>query len=1227
MGALLLVAFITCLVQPLGAQESRGTVRGVVSDPTHAVVPGAKVTLHNTATGVEMVRQTDTSGSYVFDPVLPGTYSVIVEATGFEKFVQENMGVQTAADITANAVLTVGSVTQAVEVTSSGSQVEFNTSTMSYTIQNSLLKDLPILGRNPFTLALLDAGVINQYWDEAHRLPFYMWSDGGMDVGGPTSGKNELIIDGTRTDMAARGSYNAPMDAVQEVVVQQNIPDAEHGWSAGGAVNISMKSGTNDIHGDAYGLWRQPGLNALSNRVTRAPDIVKQNIYGFTVGNPIIKNKLFNFFAYEKWYTTQPSTAYETMATPAEAQGDFSQAIQNDGQPRFIYDPTTTVFNPTTDTVTRTPISCQGKANVICPSAINPTGKILQSYMWGPNTTALTPDGSNNWQSTFAWWTKYHNLSERVDFNISDKWRMYGHYSWFRTHLDNDNPTANDSIAFPSQNGGIMDATSSGIDVLYMMNPRTTLDIRLGVNYTEDDFNSTIYKLKSTPCASGSAANVNCNVWPYLWPNTNYYQPLLAPTIGIYFPNFSWSGIASGSYSAVGNGANTGAGGWWYDHLRNYSPTIIVTHEMGKHHMKFGWQYRYAYAQNFQSVGPGSFYFNSEDTAAVCCGLAYTPDQSGDQWASSLLGIVDSGDATIYPIIDQIHNHLYGGFVQDDFRLNPRTTLNLGIRWEHETGPQDNNHWLIKTLDLTQAIPNWPSNFTLWTPGVLAAANLPASAANIPNLVVPNYTGQAIRTTASDPTVFSGSNSLFLPRAGIAYRLSDKTALRAGYSRFAVTWLSNGVDDGIIQANGYQETTYPLSPLEGIPRSYLDNPYPTGGAYPNPVIQAVGNTLGPYTDLGNSWNSGFYDGRIYKVPINDRFNFNLQRQIPAQFRFDATLFMMFEHNAQDGSMWGGFGSTFGTNYNTSPQQHNYNMMNPMYSYQYQGLLNANVPNPFYNQFPTGPSTAPPGYSGPYMPGVLGTESTVPLSQLLQPYPQYGSLWLLGWPGNRDHYYGIALSVTRPMSHGWTFLGTYNYSIQNHTTYYNDIATYANDLQMFDRGYPRHNLRLSGTYQLPFGRGKKYFTNVPKWVDEIIGGWTTSQIFYWMSGDLLPFPTSGMVCNPTQNIPTGYWFNPNCITTPPAYTIATDPPYYEGMRGPRYWDLDSTAVKNFKINERFTLEFRLEMYNMPNSFIPGDPNECGPSQCGNIGGKSTTEAGASWGANYGRELQGSLRLNF
>jgi hypothetical protein len=1113
---------------------------------------------------------------------------VIVEAGGFQKFVQENVVVQTTGDVTVDARLTLGAVTQTVEVTAAVGQVDFNTSNMSVTVQQSYLKDLPILARNPFTLAMLDAGVINQYWDLEHRYPFFMWDDGGMDIGGPTGGKNEQIVDGTRTDMTSRGSYSPPMDAVQEVVVQQNIPDAEHGFSAGGAVNISMKTGTNDIHGTAYGIWRQPSLNALANRITRSPDIVKQNIYGFTVGHPVIKNKLFNFFVYEHWFNTEPVSRMDTMPTAQERTGDFSDALQNDGTSmRVIYDPTTTVFDPTTNTVTRTPISCQGRANVICPEAINPAAKELMPYIWGPNATPDNPDGLNNLKVTAPSWQKYWNWSERVDYNPSDKWRMFAHYSRFNTRFGNSNWSDNHSIAVVTGDG-IMDAMSSGMDALYMANPRTTLDIRLGVNYIEDDYNSKIAKLP------------NLDVWKKLWPNSDWYVPLNDPAFGIFFPSITWTGIG---------GASAGLWNTWVDHFRVYEPSITLTHELGKSHLRFGWQFRYGYGELFYPW-PGQLNFNSIDTGSTFLSN-YNPSVDGDQWASTLLGVVDSGTATINPVGDQIHEQQWGFFFQDDFRLNSRTTLNLGLRWEREIGPADNNHWLIKTLDLKQPIPEL-QDFNLWTPAVLEAANLPASAADIPTLVRPSWTGAAVRTSASDPRVYDAPWNVILPRAGIAYRLNDKTALRAGYSQFAVAQISIRGDESESDLNGYSQFTNALGPLNGVPRAYFDNPYPTGGAYPNPILLPPGNSLGRYQDLGNPW-YGFFDGRTLKVPMNDRFNFNVQRQLPAQLRFDATLFMMFEHNAQDNSMWGGYFNQ------------NVNMMNPLYNYQYQGLLATSVPNPFYNAFPAN-----------IMPGVLGTEQYVPLSQLLRPYPQYGDLDLMGWPGYKDHYYGLALSVTRPMAKGWTFLGTYNYSLQSHSWFYDDIATYNNHLQMVDRGYPRHNIRLSGTYQLPFGRGRQYFSKAPRWVDEIVGGWATSQIFYFRSGDLLGniqnwmefgapmFPTTGIVCDPTKNIPAGMWFNAYCLTTAPPFTRATFPLYYESLRGPRYWDIDSTVVKSFRISERFSLEMRLETYNTTNKFIPSDPNICGVSQCGlGYAGVST------WVAtdNYGRELQGSLRLHF
>lgn len=1166
----LLVAFITCFVQPMAAQEYRGTIRGVVTDPTHAVVPNAKVTLRNVNTTIEKSVQTDSSGFYIFDLVQPGSYTVNVEGAGFQKFVQENVTVLTGGDVTVNAVLTLGALTQTVTVTEQVAQVQFNTSTLTTTITGSNLRDLPVLARNPFTLAMLNAGVINQYWDISHRLPFYMWSNGGMDMGGPTGGKNEQLLDGTPLNISARGSYNAPMDAVQEVVVQMNIPDAEYGFSAGGTLNLSIKSGTNAFHGSLYYMGRQPIMNAMANRITREKNVVKQNIYGATIGHPIIKNKLFNFFSYEKWNATQPSYKEMTMPTDAERTGDFSQALTSDGKPRIIYDPLTTVFNPVTNTATRTPFL----NNIIPANRIDPTAAALMPYIWGPNTTPDSVDGLYNFKITYPWWTHYWNLNDRGDWNISDKWRMFLRFSKFQTRLDNVN--WGHTIAVPSDNGGTMDALNASADVLWMMSPRTTLDIRMGATYDEDTYNSTWAKAPTS-------------VWAGLWPNSNWYTNVLSPFQGIYFPRFAWCGIG------CANEPYTGVGGWWLVQGRSWNPTINLTHEHGNHHLKFGWQLRYEYDQNANSSGPGETDFNAQDTESTF--LTDAPALSGDQWASSLIGVVNGGSANVNPHVE-IHQQQWTLYAQDDIHLSSRITLNLGLRWERETAPLEVDRHLVSTLDLTDAIPELQPDqgFKIWGPAQLAA--LPASALNLSNAVAYKFNGAMIYTNDSNPRMYKAPWDVFLPRAGIAYRLNDKTAIRLGYARFAVPWVTIHPETNNLPQNGYSQSTSILGPIQGVPRTVLSDPYPTttgvGKAY-NPVIVPAGNSRGVYQDLGNG--VSFWNGNQLKTPMNDRYNFNVQRQLPNQFLAEATFFMMFEHNAQDPSMWGG------------DYTYNLNQMDPMLTYQYKGVVDQAVPNPFYNLLPANK-----------MNGSLRTEPTVALSQLLKPYPQYGDLTQHGWPGQRDHYYGLALQFSRPMAHGWTFLGTYNYSRQTHTDYYNDIDNYNHKYTMFDRAYPRHNIRMGGTYELPFGIGRQHFSNVPRAVDAVIGGWATSHIFYWRSGDLVTFGSDQLVCDPSRDIPSGYYFNGSCLKTLPAYTIRTNPRYYEGVRGPKWWEIDSTLVKYFKLTERFQLEFRMEFYNLTNSFMPSDPDTTPES---GTTGRSTWVAGG----NYGREIQFSTRLHF
>ncbi|MGC8758759.1 MAG: TonB-dependent receptor domain-containing protein [Bryobacteraceae bacterium] len=1142
----LAVAVLLAISMAASAQDYRGTVQGIVTDPTNAAVAGATVKLTNQGTGVSMQRQTDASGHYLFDFVIPGTYELTVEAPGFARFVRSNIVVLTRGDVTVDATLALEGMTQKVEVSEAASGIEFNTASMITTVQGNMLRDIPVLARNPFTLALLNPAVVNQYWDVAHRNPFYMWSSGGLDVGGSTGGKNSQELDGVSLNISARGSYNAPMDAVQEVAVQQNAVDAEFGFSAGGVLSLSMKSGTNEIHGTAYYFGRNPSLNAMTNRITQEPSVVRNHIWGGTVGHPIQKNKIFNFFTYERWKSTQPASNVSTVPTDLERTGDFSRSLRPDGSLRPIYDPFSTQFDPLTSTVTRLPFP----GNVIPKIRLDPTGVKAINDLWKPNRPGDDLSGINNFKTSYAWWLKYWNLSDRVDYNFSDRLRFYARFSKYETRLDN--PNWGGTIAVPSDNGGLMDALNAAADVLYMITPATTVDIRYGATYVEDDYDS-------------QWAKVPESVWANLFP-TGWYKPVLANVPGIYYPRFNY----------VGNGsAVTGFGSWWLVRGRSHNPTINVTHNRGIHHMKAGWQLRYSYDRNGLPA-TADFTFNSVDTGESF--QAHDPSQSGNQFASALLGVVNSGNAYINPMFNT-HQQQWAFYFQDDIKLTRNITINAGLRWEYETAPSEEKYMLTRYLDLTQPIPELQSNPPAIPSQVTSVAKIPYQ-----------YNGAFIFTDPSHPRMYDAEKKLFLPRIGLALRINDRTAFRTGYARYAVPMLTIHAEGFSLPKYGYSQTTSVLEPQQGKPRTLISDPFPAS----NPLRLPPGNSLGRYTNLGDgmSW----YAPNT-KTPINDRINFSLQRQLPWGIATDTTFFINIGHNVQDASMWGG------------DYSRQVNMMDPTLAYKYKGAVDESVPNPFYNLLPPNK-----------MPGQLRVQPTLLVRDLLKPYPQYGDLSISAAPGRKDRYYALQFKAERPMANGLTFLVGYNYNRETHSEFFDEVDQYNYTFRMLDRGNPRHNLRVAGTWELPFGRGRKYMANANRIVDAILGGWSTSHILMYNSGRLLRFGPAEVTGDPRQNVPQGYAFNPNVFSVLPPYTPRTNPWYYDGLRGPSFWQLDSTLVKMFPITERVKFELRMEFYNLPNHFIPSDPDT-------SIG--SATLGRSTWvaGGNYGREIQYTGRIRF
>jgi hypothetical protein len=747
---------------------------------------------------------------------------------------------------------------------------------------------------------------------------------------------------------------------------------------------------------------------------------------------------------------------------------------------------------------------------------------------------------------------KYWNTSTRGDYYISEKLRMYVRFSKYETRLDN--PNYGGTIAVASDNGGIMDALNATADLLYTPTPNTTVDVRYGVTYLEDDYGS-------------SWAQVGTEGYSRLWANSTWYQPVISAYEGVYYPHFQFRGLLG----ADTNLASTGTGGWWQVHGRNHNYNVNVTHISGKHQLKFGHSLRYLYNQN-ATPGPGNWVFSYADTASTF----QNPDPavSGDPYASLLLGAPSEGNAHIKPGYNDFQQQV-SGYVQDDIRVNRRLTLNLGLRWEMETAPREQNNMFSRYLDLTKA--------TAGLQGIVIPSE-------VTSLAQVNYklNGAWVFADSSNQRLYQTPKHNLLPRLGFAFKIDEKSALRVGYGRWAVQILAAAPEGWAYPLNGYEQDTNIIGAKEGIPQTSLSNPFPAT----NPVQLPVGTGYGANTNVGQgaSW---YYQN--LKTPINNRFNISYQRQLPLGVLLDTTFFMNRGHDTVPNSMWGGH------------YDQNINMTDPMLTYSLKSKIDEQVANPFY------------GLPVTVMPGNLRTQETVSIGQLLRVYPQYEDLNVMFTPGGKSKYTSLQFKADKALSHGLAFSFGYSYNHESNTYWYDDVATFNNDRTWTDGLSPRHRITGGGSYELPFGKGRTYLTHMHPVLEAMIGGWTTSHLIMWNGGRLLEFGSAVVTGDPTIVSPVrSRWFDTTMFSTLPSYTRRTNPRYYDGLRGPGYWNLDSTLAKNFHLTERVRFELRAEFYNMTNTFQTGGVD---------TGIGSSTFGQSTSQANYGREVQYTGRIHF
>lgn len=1133
----------------LQAQEYRGRIQGTIADETQSAIAGATVKLLNTNTNVSTIRQSNATGRYLFDLVVPGTYSLTVEATGFATYRLDNIASRQRGDVTIDATMRVATVAGEVTVSASTAQIQFNSAKLDTTVDKQIAGNLPQIIRNPFFLSKVDPSVV-QSETRLESQPYHSTGTGTQQVGGING--MDLQVDGAPVGLGTFAGYVPSPDMVQEVNVQVNALDAEFGQSTGSAISIALKSGTNQLHGTGFYQGVYPWANAILNRVSRTPNIQRNHIYGGTVGHPVVRNRWFNFAAFEGWQLTDPQTITGELPTSLERKGDYSQSLNASGGLRAIFDPWSTQTSANGATVTRMPIP----GNVIPASQLSRVASAYAAALPAPNQPGVGNYHARNYVVPLALKTPYRNFTDRTDVNISDTLRYSGRVSLIRTAISASNPVGSD-LAWLSDRGSNRNAIQVTNEITWVKSANTVISGSFAIYGFVDE----------------AQPNSTFKSYDSLWAGSNWYKaifdngvlPVVSP--GMRITNADGSSILS-SYS---NGIGTNGPLWrkhpWQDYV-----ALKMARNQGSHYLKGGVETRGERSWQLPQINFPYFTFDATATASTYI----NPDTrvSGDGFASFLLGSVNGG---LMPsrVVTQLNSRSYAWYLNDDWKVTRRLTLNLGLRWEYEVPYNEVENRAAKGVDLTVPIPEFQG----------------ARAPQMPAAVRQFYTGPqtfngAYRwTEPGDRGQWNATKGFLSPRAGVAYRLDNKTSIRAGWGRYYTPWLNSGT---ITQGNfyGFALDTAVPGPVQGVAQMRLDNPFPSS----YPLASLPGKSLGQYTGLGD--NLSWINGDRPRQHL-DRVNISVQRELPGGLVLDATYFI---------------------NYFNAPSARNINQVDPRIAYQYKAATNISVPNPFYQIL------TPAQFPGP-----LRNQQNVNLATLMVPYPQYGSLNVTDYENTGgSHFRQFSTRVRKGYSHGVTFLAGYSFTFSDTLVYYDDIATYTQQRTWQQDTQPRHRATFGGNWELPFGRGRQYLNSLSRALDTVVGGWSISPLITFRTGTFAAFPAlvvNGEVSVSNPN-PDG-WFNPAAFSRVPAFTPRNNPVVYPGVTGPVFFNLDTSVTKPIRLTERFSAQLRLDSFNTSNKMTWNDPSTNITSA---FFGKSSDQFNLN-GVGVGRTTQLGLRLIF
>ena len=1159
LSALAAVFAVLAAAPAARGQGFQGGIRGAAHD-SGGVVPGVEVTLTNAATNLKRSTITNETGEYVFASLDPGAYTLKATLQGFKTIERTGLKVGTQQFLVVDLTLEVGAVQENITVTGESPLTETANASNGTVLDSATLQTLPAPGRNAFMIGVTVPTVIptgdtqfNRQQDQTNASL--------VSLGGGTRRGNNYTIDGVPiSDMRNRPSANPTIEALEDLKVQVHTYDAEMARTGGGTFNTTAKSGTNQLHGSAFfqnrPIWGQTNnyfsekarLDAISKGNTAvAATLGKPNspyyLAGGSVGGPIVPNRTFFFFATEDYHDVQTRNASTLMPTDAERRGDFSAVTNASGAPVTIYDP-----------LTRTPF----QGNVIPSDRINPVAAAMLKYLPKPDTNV--DNGSANYTRTSLINNNFEQqYTIKIEHKITDKVSLSGFYLYNRTNEPCANYFGTASQDEPTRFADPLDYILKrrpqifALNNTWVLNDKSVMSLRFGMTRFPDDQTLSI---GFDPATLGFSQNFLDQITVKKFPDVRIrgYDSFASQTFGAIDPyRLNWkSTSANGIYSRF----------------------------VGKHTFKAGADFRKIGADNYNpGTGAGFFDFDKDITSSNG-GNSGTTD--GNSFASFLLGFPSAlsnrqSSITLSTPMN-IYTYYYGGYAQDDWRVNGKLTLNYGLRLEHEDGLHEQNNNFTVGFD-----PKASSSLSSITIPADPVAGTPAHQV-AGGLMYAGVNGN--KTTQGHPPAAKWS-----PRVGAVYSFNEKTVLRGGYGLYWAPF-NYAIPDS--SANNYGQVGYAQNTIvpqtTGVPTVSLTNPFPNG------LVQPLGNSVGVLSGVGTNISYVDQNGTAPRV---HQFSADLQRELPGSMAIKISYVGSRGHHLTLGGS-----NDYGLNVN---------QLDPKYM-PLGSALNDALPNPFQGN---------PAFAGTS----FFTASTLTRAQLLRPFPQFGNILARRTTEGRNQYDAAIVEWTKRVTHGIGGRVSYTYSVLKDNQigegnfYGPQTASGTGTLNAFYYvpGSPYYNPNADFTYsvndvphrvivapivQPPFGEGHKYLTT--GWENWLAGGWTISAALNFQSGFPLfvvqsdntgtfggtqrPNLVSGVDLNTSGSYesrlgsadhPTATWLNPAAFSSAAAFTFGNLPRTLPDARSPAQmltWSDGVVFIKDFRLGGAKLGQVKIEVLN-------------------------------------------------